>query len=171
MNFLYIAKKISALSILGVLLPSLCCGIAPARAARKPAYRITVDDIYQGNIQRGGDGILSYQYLNKKGKPLSPVKAGEKTAPNASKDSVLPSSYDLRKKKAITSIKSQGYSGCCWAFASLKSLESNLIKTKKAPGPIREPSQLVPILPVPDSLRPPLQGRNHLSGKQRQIRI
>ncbi len=133
MNFLYIAKKISALSILGVLLPSLCCGIAPARAARKPAFRITVDDIYQGNIQRGEDGILSYQYLNKKGKPLSPVKAGEKTAPNASKDSDLPSSYDLREKKAITSIKSQGYSGCCWAFASLKSLESNLIKTKKAP--------------------------------------
>lgn len=133
MNDLYnIRKKIRPLFILGAMLPSLCCSIAQAGAAEKTVCPITVDDIYQGNIQREEDGILSYRHLNRKGKSLSSVKADAKKTSDTSKTSSLPSSFDLREKKAVTSIKSQGYSGCCWAFASLKSLESNLIKTKKA---------------------------------------
>ena len=42
----------------------------------------------------------------------------------------LPSSYDMREEGCVTSIKNQGYSGACWAFATVKSAESNAIRKK-----------------------------------------
>ncbi|MCR5624866.1 MAG: hypothetical protein K6G11_06425 [Lachnospiraceae bacterium] len=40
----------------------------------------------------------------------------------------LPKKYSLVKKNQITPIKDQGITGCCWAFATIKSIESNCIK-------------------------------------------
>lgn len=45
----------------------------------------------------------------------------------------LPDTYDLRKEQLITPVKDQKNTGCCWSFATLKSLESNLIKKEPAP--------------------------------------
>ncbi|MCI5640767.1 MAG: lectin like domain-containing protein [Lachnospiraceae bacterium] len=42
----------------------------------------------------------------------------------------LPSAYDMREEGCVTSIKNQGYSGACWAFATVKSAESNAIRKK-----------------------------------------
>ena len=55
---------------------------------------------------------------------------GRKTA---SADS-LPDACDLRKEQLITSVKDQKNTGCCWSFATLKSLESNLLKKGAAPA-------------------------------------
>ena len=41
-----------------------------------------------------------------------------------------PSSYDLRTKNRLTSVKAQGDSDSCWAFATYGSLESNLKATE-----------------------------------------
>jgi len=132
-NFYNINRKLLALSTITILLSSPAQGAVSAQAAKTPAYRITVDDIYQGSIEKAPDGTVSFRYRNKRGLSLSDIRTEKKTASDAPKTTSLPSSYDLRDKKAVTSIKNQGYSGCCWAFASLKSLESNLIKTKKVP--------------------------------------
>lgn len=43
-------------------------------------------------------------------------------------DSELPSCYDLRNNSGVTPVKSQGSNGNCWAFASLASLESCILK-------------------------------------------
>ena len=41
---------------------------------------------------------------------------------------VIPSSYDARLLGLVTSVKDQGNSGSCWAFATLGTLESALLK-------------------------------------------
>ncbi len=41
--------------------------------------------------------------------------------------SVIPASYDLRKRGRVGAVKNQGDSGTCWAFASLSALESSML--------------------------------------------
>ena len=41
--------------------------------------------------------------------------------------SIVPTSYDLRKKGRVAGIKNQGSYGTCWAFAAISSLESALV--------------------------------------------
>ena len=43
-------------------------------------------------------------------------------------DTDIPSKYDARTEKCITSVKTQGDYGSCWAHAALSSCESSLIK-------------------------------------------
>jgi len=45
--------------------------------------------------------------------------------------SILPSKYDLREKGRTSIVRNQGNSGTCWAFASLASLESDLLPTQQ----------------------------------------
>lgn len=42
----------------------------------------------------------------------------------------LPATYDLREQGNVTPVKSQGQSGSCWAFSSLASLESYILRTE-----------------------------------------
>ena len=39
----------------------------------------------------------------------------------------LPSSYDLRNENRVSPVRNQGLHGTCWAFASIASMESNLL--------------------------------------------
>lgn len=41
--------------------------------------------------------------------------------------SIFPASYDLRKKGRVGTVKNQGNSGTCWAFAALSALESAML--------------------------------------------
>lgn len=52
-------------------------------------------------------------------RPSTYVKAAE----------ALPSSYNLRQKGLVTSVKDQGQIGDCWAFAAVGSIESNFLRT------------------------------------------
>ncbi len=47
---------------------------------------------------------------------------------NTLSSGTLPTSYDLRNLGQVTSVKNQGSGGNCWAFASLASLESCILK-------------------------------------------
>lgn len=40
----------------------------------------------------------------------------------------IPKAYDLRAEGEVTPVKNQGHAGSCWAFASLASLESGLLR-------------------------------------------
>lgn len=47
---------------------------------------------------------------------------------NSTFDGTIPSSYDLRDYNLVTPVKDQGSNGNCWAFASIASLESCILK-------------------------------------------
>jgi uncharacterized repeat protein (TIGR01451 family) len=63
-------------------------------------------------------------------KSVSASKNVTKTSYSAN-SSQLPSYYDLRALGKVAPIKDQGFSGTCWAFAVLGSLESNLLPGEK----------------------------------------
>lgn len=46
---------------------------------------------------------------------------------NAAGESILPTSYDLRKRQRVPRVKDQGRYGTCWAFAALSAMESQLL--------------------------------------------
>ena len=47
---------------------------------------------------------------------------------NSAYNGVLPSKYDLRTVNGVTPVKDQGQSGNCWAFATMATLESAILK-------------------------------------------
>lgn len=126
-------KRKRGLPACGLLFLSFAI-VSPVQAADSSARYITVDDIYRTAIERSADGRISLRCTNKKGESLP--SGQKKDSSQTSGKTSLPVSYDLRREGAVTSIKDQGYSGSCWAFASLKSLESNLLKTNTAPSSI-----------------------------------
>lgn len=74
------------------------------------------------------NGYIHYHYEDEEGNPID-LNASESTnLQSVRKASNLPSSYDLRTENIVTSIKDQGVTGTCWAFAAIKSAESNLLK-------------------------------------------
>ncbi len=78
-------------------------------------------------VSSGQNGdLMRYHYVDKNGNEMT-LKGNKKAT--AKKRAVnLPSSYDSREENdSITPIKDQGYSGCCWAFSSLKALEATSI--------------------------------------------
>ena len=107
-------------------------GSTSVQAKEKSSFHIPVEDIIRRTCEKTADNTVSFLYRNKKGTALTINGTENRPGSGTPADASLPSSYDLRKKGLITPIKDQGYSGSCWAFASLKSLESNLIKTKQA---------------------------------------
>lgn len=72
------------------------------------------------------NGLIRYRYLDQDGKEVLP-EAGQQ-AISRKKASALPSSYDSRVQNVVTPIKNQGRTGCCWAFAAIKSLEAGSIQ-------------------------------------------
>lgn len=77
------------------------------------------------------NGVIRYHYIDEDGQRTDTLDSDSTAESNRSllskKATNIPSSYDLRESNAVTSIKDQGLTGCCWAFAAIKSLESNLI--------------------------------------------
>ena len=73
-------------------------------------------------------GLLRYHFEDESGNTVELTNSDSSVSMTASlkKAANLPSSYDLRTINAVSSIKDQGVTGCCWAFAAIKAMESNL---------------------------------------------
>lgn len=60
------------------------------------------------------------------------ITSNTATSVSASENvSALPTSYDLRDKQRVSSIRNQGAYGTCWAFAAISALESSLMPEEK----------------------------------------
>ena len=57
----------------------------------------------------------------------SPFKLPSVIQSKIAKSVLYPTTYDLRTLAKVTSVRDQLTSGCCWAFATYSSLESNLL--------------------------------------------
>jgi len=78
-------------------------------------------------IESNNNGLLRYSYIDSNGKKYNLKTASNSKSSNLRKAGRLPSKYDLREHNLETSIKDQGVTGSCWAFAAIKASESNSI--------------------------------------------
>lgn len=111
----------AGLAGLAILLPA---DTAAARQ-KKPDYFANVESIARAYTITDKEQ-LRYYYTDENGNrvPLHP-EASKKAA--LGEGISLPPAYDLRLQNAVTPIKDQGYSGSCWAFATVKAMESSLL--------------------------------------------
>jgi len=76
------------------------------------------------------NGVIHYHYEDEDGQEVklnTYASSADNNTRYSKKASQIPSSYDLRETNAVTPIKDQGLTGACWAFAAIKSMESNQI--------------------------------------------
>ena len=78
-------------------------------------------------VSDNNDGLLRYSYVNEAGKTIDFDSSSASASASRKKATSVPSSYDLRNYNQTTSIKDQGVTGSCWAFAAVKAMESNAI--------------------------------------------
>lgn len=76
------------------------------------------------------------EIFNKKDLVDDQVPSGSKNRKKA--EALLPSSYDARTEGVVPSVKDQGYTSNCWAFAALGSGESGLMKEGEAEPDLSE---------------------------------
>lgn len=60
---------------------------------------------------------------------LSSINRGPLVSPGEASSAAYPSKYDLRSLHRVTPVRDQGACGACWAFGSMASLESCLLKS------------------------------------------
>lgn len=76
------------------------------------------------------DGLVRYHYVDENGDAID-LDSSPRSRFFSKKAVNVPSAYDLRMEDGVTPIKDQGVTGSCWAFAAIKSLESNQIIKKQ----------------------------------------
>lgn len=78
-------------------------------------------------VSQNNDGLLRYTFENEDGKTIDFDSSSASVSSDRKKATSVPAAYDLRTFNQTTSIKDQGVSGSCWAFAAVKAMESNAI--------------------------------------------
>lgn len=78
-------------------------------------------------VESNNNGILKYSYVDEDGEKYDIDTFSNTGEYKSRKAASLPSEYDLRDHGLTTSIKDQGVTGSCWAFAAIKSAESSAI--------------------------------------------
>ncbi|MBQ6904060.1 MAG: hypothetical protein IJQ26_06020, partial [Lachnospiraceae bacterium] len=113
---------VKTLSALLVMLTAVSI-LSPAASAKSKRI-VELRSFENSKIIRCGDELSVVQY-DENGKVLS--KAANNDANQGVVRASLPSSFDLRSKNAITSVKDQAGTGTCWAFSTIAAIESNAI--------------------------------------------
>lgn len=114
-------KKLFCVAVSMLLVFAVNC-VSPCSAATED--EATVDTFYVDTGEYGYDFRLVDSDGNELDTSSTAASSGVRRAKAAT---VLPSSYDARDSGVITSVKSQGSTGCCWAFATMASLEADAV--------------------------------------------
>lgn len=127
--------KVTCIILTASILAGICSNFAKRTSAsdavdeRNDAFSDieTITRVYDTSPS----GSLRYYYVDENGNRVDISHSTESNSKNTTfslkQAATLPASYDLREQNLVTSIKNQGITGSCWAFAALKSIESNII--------------------------------------------
>lgn len=118
-------KKLWIASILTVSLTLLSTGIQNVQKSQAGSSDIHTFQRVTTGINHG---LLRYQYIDEDGKELQLPSTDHGSA--RKRAATLPSSYNSYDQGVVTPMRDQGITGGCWAFATLKALESSSIKKK-----------------------------------------
>lgn len=121
-NIQYLTKKTATLLLSSALiLTGMPDTKVSADSKTDTSSFSTLTRVYDTN----NDGLIRYHLEDEAGNTVT-TDAASTAADTHKKSSNIPASYDLRTVNAVSAIKDQGITGCCWAFAAIKSIESNL---------------------------------------------
>ena len=110
-----------------VMAVTLCVTAVPAAAEKKQEKEAGNALVEWAGMDKGlGHIPEKKEVFNKKDLIDDQIPSGTKGRKKA--EASLPSSYDARTEGVVPSVKDQGYTGNCWAFAALGSGESGLMK-------------------------------------------
>lgn len=112
------ASGLSALLLLSVALTSAAAVPEEHRGLERFDIKVT-PEMLQASGMRGGIDQSYYNY---------------KQTPPRTRNALLPASYDLREHGLSTTVRDQARWGSCWAFGTMGSIESNVLKQTGAEG-------------------------------------
>ena len=117
-----ISRYISLLLVASITFTGTSTDVSAAQDSNTEAL-----NVLSRVIESENNGLLRYSYVDEDGKKqiLSSATPDEETGLRQASN--LPARYDLRTSSLSTSIKDQGVTGACWAFAAIKASESNSI--------------------------------------------
>ena len=126
MKNIYLKKTFCSALAAGVAIAGLN---APVQTDAKTTTKKSIDNmsVMSRVVSKNNDGLLRYSYVDENGKKIDFDGSSASLPSTRKKATSVPSSYDLRKYGQTTSIKDQGVTGSCWAFAAVKAMESNSI--------------------------------------------
>ena len=126
MKNIYLKKAFCGALAAGVAIAGLN---APVQTDAKTTTKKSIDNmsVMSRVVSKNNDGLLRYSYVDENGKKIDFDGSSASLPSTRKKATSVPSSYDLRKYGQTTSIKDQGVTGSCWAFAAVKAMESNSI--------------------------------------------
>ena len=126
MKNIYLKKAFCSALAAGVAIAGLN---SPVQTDAKTTTKKSIDNmsVMSRVVSKNNDGLLRYSYVDENGKKIDFDGSSASLPSTRKKATSVPSSYDLRKYGQTTSIKDQGVTGSCWAFAAVKAMESNSI--------------------------------------------
>lgn len=126
MKNIYLKKVFCGALAAGVAIAGLN---APVQTDAKTTTKKSIDNmsVMSRVVSKNNDGLLRYSYVDENGKKIDFNGSSASLPSTRKKATSVPSSYDLRNYGQTTSIKDQGVTGSCWAFAAVKAMESNSI--------------------------------------------
>lgn len=120
-------KSKHKISIFSLLIAVLICLFPASSCISHTAARENGFGVITRVKKVSSGGYTEEIYIDEQGNPIKmPPSVGKSICRGTA--GALPTAFDSRDCGAVTAVKNQGESSCCWAFAAMGAVESSMIK-------------------------------------------